>query len=64
MSAYGRIWQQIADIREKLAKPLPVLTTNTLNEAVTAHRAQMKQRDELLDQWAKLEAQAAALPDE
>jgi hypothetical protein len=60
MSEYGRLWQQVSDIRDKLHRLVPGTSKseewNRLPNAVAAVAEHTRALHELLRQWAELEA--------
>ena len=67
MSEYGRIWQEIQHVRERLADwlSMDVSVLSRLPEAIRRATEQQASRERsigaLLERWAELEAEAAKL---
>ena len=61
MSEYGRLWQAVSDIRDKLKRAIPGAKTGTLAEAEASVEAAGKMRElgYLLSEWADLERRMA-----
>lgn len=67
MSEYGRLWQQMRDIRDQLVILVPGTNLNDWS-SVAAARDRVSKRtralEELVSQWETLENDAAKLRDE
>ncbi len=55
MSEYGRLWQQVSDIRRTLRRMFPEADTSTLAKA----QESVARADRLLTEWADLERRMA-----
>lgn len=56
MSEYGRLFQQVADIRQEIKEQIPGANTNTLEEAQKSCNGRCERllrRWELLERWMK-----------
>jgi len=63
MSTYGRLWEQVAEIRAKLVQTVPSASVNSLVEARQSLRSVSGELDALLERWASLEQEMARLDD-
>ena len=63
MSRYGRLWQQVQDVRERLQVLLPSASLASLAQARTAAEMHTAGVNDLLEQWAELETQMADTED-
>lgn len=63
MTNYGKLWQQVADIRADLKNLVPLFDTGSLSAARLSADIVRSQLDRLLKEWEKLEEQMAKEPD-
>ena len=59
MSAYGRQWERVREIRVRLGKIVPGTEMGSLAAAMNAIRLQRDEVDRLLIEWAQIEAEMA-----
>ncbi len=65
MSEYGRLWQEVSDIRSRIRAALPSANTDTLEKATASIEAAGKTRElrHLLSEWASYERKMAETDD-
>lgn len=65
MSEYGRMWQQVAEIRQMLKEPVPSIDTSaTLGQATRSFGRLNGRVMACLAEWAELEKKMADCDDE
>jgi hypothetical protein len=63
MSDYGKLWQQVADLRLELKRWVPGSTMNTLKIAREERNDLVRRIDQALASWAALERRMVDAPD-
>lgn len=64
MSTYGKLWQEVAGIRDSLRTLLPGASIDTLASARVALTKRTATIDGLLARWARLEEEMEPLDEE
>jgi len=59
MSAYGKLWQKVSDIRAALKASRPAIDTSTLANAIRSINTLDDDARTLLGEWADLEREMA-----
>jgi hypothetical protein len=65
MSEYGRLWEEVSNIRREIRDLVPGATTNTLAEARASVEAMGKAAEvgHLLEEWQRYEWKMARIDD-
>lgn len=63
MSDYGKLFQEVSDVRQNLKRLIPGASVNMLGEAIREAAAQNRLIQQELSRWADLEREMAQCDD-
>lgn len=64
MSTYGRLWQDLANVRARIDEEFPGIVTTSLGAAIASAEERSKKLQRLLSRWQTLEHDMADCDDD